>query len=333
MDQLQELAALLDCGQENVQEIALENLLPYTRSDAGKIHIFKDNDYAAIRSLKKLSGKPNLRRNALSAMVNLCDDKDVREFLAGDHTALASFVLGALDSTANTGLYCMLLANLAHSKDTIDYLLRKNGALLKKLVGQFVKSSTPDYDYLAFTFGESARYDPGASFWVGSGLPLALIVPQLVGDSVTRRAGIAAAIKNTLFEVTYHERVIESGAVEYIMIALKGPESLDEEDTAKLPEIVRAEIGQNKRREEDPNLQLALVECLLLLSSSKVGRAALRQRSTYFIIRELHLGTQDVAVQDACERFVNMIMRGEPEEPKVIEVEDDEDDEEIVEVV
>lgn len=331
MDQLQELAGFLECGQENIQEIALENLLPYTRSDIGKLHIFKANDYSAIRSLKKLAQNPKFQRNALSALVNLCDDKEVRDFIASDHKALEFYSSGVLESTFSAGLFCMLLANLAHSDDTIDYLLAKDGIRLKNLVNQFVNDTSPDYDYLAFFFGESARNPQGTAFWAGADLPLAKIVPQIVFESVTRRAGVVATVKNTLFEVNYHEKVIESGAIEYIMVALKGPESLDEEDTAKLPEIVRSEMGSDKKREDDPNRQLILVECLLLLSSSKVGRQALRDRSAYFIIRELHLATQNVGVQDACERFVNMVMRGDPEEPKVAEI--DSEEEEIVEVV
>lgn len=331
MDQLQELAGFLECGQENVQEIALENLLPYTRSDIGKHHIFKANDYGAVRSLKKLAVRAKFQRNALSALVNLCDDKDVRDFIASDHKALEYYSSGILENSPNVGLFCMLLANLAHSEETIDYLLAKGGIRLKSLIDQFVNDASPAYDYLAFFFGESARSRQGAAFWADEELPLAKIVPQIVFESVTRRAGVVATVKNTLFEVKFHEKVIESGAIEYIMIALKGPEPLDEEDTAKLPDIVRSEIGDDKKREDDPNRQLTLVECLLLLSSSKEGREALRNKSAYFIIRELHLATQNVGVQDACECFVNMVMRGEPAEARLNEIESEE--EEVVEVV
>jgi hypothetical protein len=54
----------------------------------------------------------------------------------------------------------------------------------------------------------------------------------------------------------------------------------------------------------------------------------MRKVGVYPIVRETHLHVEDEDVRDACDRLVQVIMRDEEPEPKVIEAVDEEEDDE-----
>lgn len=338
MDQLDELVGFLGNPSKSIQKIALENVLPYSAKEPADSTLFTKNDFAGTKSLLNIVNSndddPAMQKMALSALINICENKKVRSFVVSDSTTLARFVGKVLKKDdQNSGLYCMLLANLAHDEKIVELV----GPNLDLLVYAFLKNSGPmsPSDFLAFVFAEIARQKKGREYWTSNkAVNLAKLYTQLFSPVTTRRSGVAATFKNCLLDLKCHDKVLQTSLIETIMIALKGPEPLDAEDESKLPESVRKNISVHKKREPDQGQQIILVECLLLLSSTPAGREQLREKNAYFIIRELHLATGDDHVKELCERFVNMVMRGEPEESKIVELlSDDSDDDVIQEVV
>jgi hypothetical protein len=85
-------------------------------------------------------------------------------------------------------------------------------------------------------------------------------------------------------------------------------------------------LPPDKKREEDNEILLTHLETLLLLTTTRKGRDKLRDVQVYALVRECHFHVEDEAVVEACDRFVQVIMRDE-EDPEVEEVDDDEDEE------
>lgn len=134
--------------------IALENLVGF--SQAPYIHIFKTNDFQPIKDLKHLIRNQRsitIVKNALTILINLCDDSSILEDLSADES-LIQFVSNSILDLSNPAadLFCMLLANLA-KRDTINAIFKfKRKALNEKF--SIIKSTDPNSSEKALGFGE-----------------------------------------------------------------------------------------------------------------------------------------------------------------------------------
>lgn len=324
-----ELVSYLDSPNPDISRVALEGLLKLTPSSAGQAFVFKENDFAGLRSIKKLSTQSQdswTVQNSLIALINLSDDRDVRIELSADSNAVKAYAkMAAANPKLQYSKYaCMLLSNLSREKEAISAL---QGTLLLALVLVFVRKENAvdeSYDYLAFAFSEVARQSASV---IAKYLPY--LYSQLSSHSLPRRKGVAATLKNALFEAELHQPLAEdTPLIETIMICLKGPEQLDSEDAEKLPHSVRKELSPCKTRESDSEVQILLIECLLLLSSTQIGRDTLRAKNAYFVIRELHKVTNESSIAELCEKYVNMVLRGDPEAKRETELGTDHQDDE-----
>ncbi len=82
-----------------------------------------------------------------------------------------------------------------------------------------------------------------------------------------------------------------------------------------------------KQRESDPCLRRQLLESLLLLTTTRVGREYMRKIKVYPIIREMHLVETDASCDETTHELVQMLMREESDE-KTFEEEAQEEEEE-----
>lgn len=70
-------------------------------------------------------------------------------------------------------------------------------------------------------------------------------------------------------------------------------------------------LEDNKKREPDAKLRVALVEILLLLTTTRRGREILRAKKVYPVVQKLHLQEKDENVHEVIERLVQMLCREE----------------------
>lgn len=309
----QELISFLNSPRDDVIQVVLTNLLTFSL-DAQNLDLFKANNWQGLLSVKALSLRDSAEeivRDSLILLVNLTCNEEVRKIISADHDAVARHVTRALSETKlpYTRYLLMLLNNLARDSTIAKAL---NGQQLRGLflvAASPMASHDPDYDFLFMAFAELAKHD---SEGVARNIPL--LFSQLIGGSLNRRLAIAASMKNCLFDEKLHDPMgNDTPLIETVMLALKGPATLDEEDTAKLPKVVRQSISADKKCEENTEVQLLLLQCLLLISSTHAGRDALRTKSAYFVVRELHSASDNPQVVEACETYVNMVMRGDPD--------------------
>lgn len=262
----------------------------------------------------------------------------------------------------------MLLANIAKS-DSITKLLKLKREVPKplstspiaidQLLDCFVKgangsyNANADYDYLCYLFADLAKHEDGRKHFLtarseGEGnsvekvIPLTKLVVFTEHASAIRRRGVASTIKNVCFDIEAHEELISEDGVNllpYILLPLMGSEEYKEEDTDGMLDECQL-LPPDKEREKQPDIICIHLETLLLLTTSQEGRKKLRDVKVYPIVRELHLHTESDDVRDACDRLVQVLMRGEEGDPdpaadipRIQEVAEEDEDEQIVEVL
>lgn len=263
----------------------------------------------------------------------------------------------------------MLLANLAKSDHLTRFLtlsrtvpkpLSTSPIAIDQLLDLFVKGAAGTYnpsatfDYLCYIFADLSKHASGRTHFLtpraegaDTVVPLSKIIVFTEHASAIRRRGVASTIKNAAFEPDAHARLLSADDTDgginllpYILLPLMGPEEYSDEDTEGMLEDLQL-LPPDKAREAETDIVLTHLETLLLLTTTRAGRDRLREVKTYPIVRELHLQTEDDEVREACDRFVQVIMRdeeGEGEDAefetaknKVVVEEEDEEDE-LVEV-
>ncbi|XP_059411842.1 protein HGH1 homolog [Carassius carassius] len=133
-------------------------------------------------------------------------------------------------------------------------------------------------------------------------------------ESITRRGGVVGTLRNCCFDYTHHEWLL-SDAVDilpYLLLPLAGPEELSEEENEGLPVDLQY-LPEDKKREDDPDIRKMLLETLMLLTATKVGRQVIKNKNVYPIMREFHKWEKDPDVISSCEKLVQVLIGDEPE--------------------
>lgn len=362
--ELEELVTFLHSPQPAVVQIALDNLVGYSQGPTRKV--FTYNHYEPISDLKKLAkdkGRTNVM-HLITILTNLCDAAEMRKIIVEDADFL-KYLIAAICNPHNTNadLMCILLSNLAKNdsitkvlgmvidRDENQKKIFKSDKAIDCLMDCFVKGADrslnkfANYDYLAYFFADLSRFKEGRDYFVTEQLydnviPLSkLLVFTEKYDSRIRREGVASTIKNSLFDIQKHERLLTDSSIDllpYILLPIAGPEEIEEDYMFDLPDALQL-LPSDKVREPLPQIICTYLESILLLCSTREIREYLREKAVYAIIRELHKSTNDEKVADLCDRVVQMLMRDEEPEKKKENngenSESDEEDDKIVEVL
>ncbi|XP_024296625.1 protein HGH1 homolog isoform X1 [Oncorhynchus tshawytscha] len=132
--------------------------------------------------------------------------------------------------------------------------------------------------------------------------------------STIRRGGVIGTLRNCCFDHAHHEWLL-SDAVDilpFLLLPLAGPEELSDEENEGLPVDLQY-LPEDKKREEDPDIRKMLIETMILLTATKVGRQFLKAKNTYVIMREFHNWEKEPHVAAACEKFIQVLIGDEPE--------------------
>lgn len=376
--QLEELVSFLHSDQPAVRQIALDNLVGFSSGPSAVI--FKYDNHRAVEDLKKLARESSkvLVQQSVTILANLCDDRIIRKMIAEDISFLEYLTWKICDlSNTSADIMCILLANLAKediitkvfefvkkSDDGVplDREVFKSEKVMDCLMDCFVKgydrklNNYASFDYLSYFFADISRFKRGREYFIHEQeydgvVPISkLLVFTEKYDAKTRREGVASTIKNSLFDSEKHQRFLENDQINilpYILLPIASAKDseIDEEDLFNLPDELQF-LPDDKTRDPVPEIICVHLESLLLLCTTRVGREFLRSKSVYPLIRELHKNINNEDIGELCNRLVNMLMRGEPEESHIedmvaksadIDAESDDgdesDDEAIVEVL
>ncbi|ONH76310.1 Protein HGH1 [Pichia kudriavzevii] len=332
--ELQELVGFLHDDSLNVREIALQHLVQYSPGGANNQQaIFKYDNCRAIPDLIKLCGekKGKTVNEALTILVNLCDDVELRQLISKDREFLKSLIESLPSPTnLNGDLMCILLANLAKTDNILEVfnmnikIAESQKAIFKStkamdcLMDMFVKgyerkiNKYACYDYLSYFFADISRFKQGRDYFVTEQeydgiIPLTkILVFTEKWDAKVRREGVASTIKNSLFDIEKHEIFLNEpvNLLVYLLgpIALPGNKGLDDDEIMELPDELQF-LDDNKQVETVKEIIAVHLESLLLLCSTRKGRDFLRSKSVYPLVRELHKETKDETITELCDRL------------------------------
>lgn len=353
--ELEELVGFLHDPSLNVREIALENLVQFSPGGANSQQsIFKYDNFRAITDLKAMTKekKGKTINEALTILVNLCDDAHFRELIVKDKE-FVKYIIEQLPNPVNLNaeLMCILLSNLAKD-DEILYIfdlkvdmtqkdIFKSDMAMDCLMDLFVKGSNREinkyavYDYLSYFFADLSRFKQGRDYFVteqeyDNVIPLTkLLVFTEKYDAKIRREGVASTIKNSLFDIGKHSTFLDEkiDLLLYILSPISLPENkgLTDDEIFDLPDELQL-LGEDKKFEHLSEIVLIHLESILLLCSTRKGRDYLREKSVYPVVRELHKESKDDKVAELCDRVVQMLMRDEgeqkPDEEEIDEIKD-----------
>lgn len=238
----------------------------------------------------------------------------------------------------NASEITMLLANMAKSesmkriidlKRAVPSGVSKSAKAMDQLMDCFVKGNEgglnklneTNFDYLAYFFADISKYEEGRAYFVteqeyDSVIPITKLTVFTEHPSNIRRKGVASTIKNVAFEIPAHPKLLSDSHINllpYILLPLAGPEEFDDDESAAmLPDLQL--LPPDKERDSDPEIISTHLETLLLLTTTKEGRKKMRDVQVYPLVRECHLRVQDENVMVACDRLVQVLMRGEEDE-------------------
>lgn len=274
-------------------------------------------------ALAVLTDDPSVGRAACLALVNLTAGEAEAEaglLLAALKPALPGLLHRLLDPSCPTAApLCALLANLSRHPPGARALLQglaKEGSGLPALVEKLCAAPAQAPPYLAPLLSSLCQLPEARqalldrhSCLVQRLLPLT----QYAGSAICR-GGVVGTLRNCCFDYDCHEWLLSERVdlLPFLLLPLAGPEEFPEDEMEKLPLDLQY-LPPEKQREPDPDIRKMLLEAILLLTATKPGRQLVRQKGTYFILRELHKWETDPSALAACEKLVQVLIGDEPE--------------------
>ncbi|XP_025091586.1 protein HGH1 homolog [Pomacea canaliculata] len=122
-------------------------------------------------------------------------------------------------------------------------------------------------------------------------------------------------VKNCCFEYDLHSVLLgpEVDLLPRLLLPLAGPEEFDEDDMERLPPDLQY-LPPTQTREPDPESRKMLVQALTKLSSTRSGRAYLKEKNAYVILRELHKWEKVEDNLSTLMDLIDILIADEPQE-------------------
>lgn len=344
---VEELVTFLSHPRPELRKSASSLLINMTASDQGMHQLMQLNKFDIIQALCRLvSDMRPIAEDAIKALINLTAANPAVAERTLKFDLLNRVMTQIEDDEWRLKDYSMmLLANVSTTPEgaraLMGYDSKMDGALLalrekkmRTLTTLFLESEAEpegidkdtgdakwddEYQYVANILANISQLAEGRDFLLknrGSTTLIAELLPQLRSPNVVRRRGISAAVRNLCFDTDNHfflyDQLDIPSKMNYI---LAGPEPLDEDDKLGMhPSVYR--LGEKKKREQDKQVRLAAVDCLLLLCTTRNGRNDLRRKKVYPIVRNAHLVEPEEEIGDQIYKLVDFLIRDEEgEEP------------------
>lgn len=294
---------------------------------------------ALLRRLLSLRGDAAAGRFALTALVNLAEDASAALALISMR-AVSSATAALLDSDQAKmwSLHNALLSNLTRLPEGVDALTgegldggerRVAEANLLRLAERL--SGVPNALFLA----NACSRKRGREVLLGNGegdarkQPLNVLLQFLQDEDKDRRLAAASALRNCALDEDTHAALVgRTDVLGFALVRFMSPgRGFKDGELEGAPREVleAAKKPMGLKPEPFAEIRLLLVEALLLLCQSKVGREALRTFKAYPILREWHTVEDDEGVQAAVEQIVDrtQLLEDEGKNAAVASVEGD----------
>ncbi|XP_034180973.1 protein HGH1 homolog [Osmia lignaria lignaria] len=336
MESLQEMSQFLNLDTRlDLKTIALEHVLSVTGSAEGRELLLKLPDILTQLIALTQDSSAAISKDAALALINITgDEAGASAFLLISETQSKNekqtynlihvcmrFIMDKESTLADP--CCMILSNMTrplHLVDRIMSLIEKSGYSWDSIVAAFTakqyNNTGAKLHYLGSVFSNLSQSSHVRRYLTDRdhNVIQRLLPFTEYEDSIVRRGGIVGTLKNCCFDIENHEWLLspEVDILTYLLLPLAGPEEFDDEDNDKLPVSLQY-LPETKKREQDLDIRIMLLEALTQLCSTKKGREILRKNNTYVILREYHKWEKNKNALLACENVVDILIRTEEE--------------------
>ncbi|XP_026577664.1 protein HGH1 homolog [Pseudonaja textilis] len=278
-----------------------------------------------LAALLALTGepRPELAEPAFHALLNLAAEPGAGGAL---RAGLPDLLRRLLDPAFPLpGLACALLANCSREegpcRELLAELRRRGGGvaglgpLLEAFCTQDPRPGAPWHQLGALLGNLSQLPEVRDALLERSGGAVRRLLPFMQdAGSAARRRGVAGTLRNCCFDPRHHEWLLSEQVdlLPFLLLPLAGPEEFPEDEMERLPLDLQY-LPAEKQREPEADIRQMLLETLLLLTATKPGRLLVREKGTYFVLRELHRWEEDRGVRAACEKLIQVLIGDEPE--------------------
>ncbi|XP_053913721.1 protein HGH1 homolog isoform X5 [Cuculus canorus] len=245
---------------------------------------------------------------ALSCLVNLSSEPAARERLLA--------ALPALLRLLPAGPACGVLANLCRDREAAQRVLQgleENGSGLESLLGA-LREPRPPPELGSLLCNLSQIPEGRRGILDRSRRSVQRLLPHTQFPAVLElRRGLIGALRNCCFQYEAHEWLLseEVDVLPFLLLPLAGPEEFPEDEMEQLPVDLQY-LPPEKQREEEPDIRKMLLETIMLLSATAVGRGVLRAKGTFPVLRELHRSEQEPRVLAACQKLIQVLIGDDP---------------------
>ncbi|XP_055375231.1 protein HGH1 homolog [Condylostylus longicornis] len=336
MESLKELSQFLKPYQRlDLKAVSLTHILGLTGSKEGRDCIFQLRDIVESIFYLTQDSNTSVAKDAILSLINLtANTTDAIKIFETSKNIEPKFplVFKAIESITNKNSeladpWTMVISNLTRVETLVPEIL-ENLQSEEKIILDLVKAFTQiDYNiakaklhYLGPIFCNLTQTTKGRELICNSKYNLMeKIIPfTSYNENTIRRGGTIGILKNICFDPVYHDFVLndKDDILHCLLYPLIGPEEYTDEENEKFP-IELQYMPETKCREEDPDLRVMLLECLLQLCATKKHREFLRSKGTYEILREYHKWELNVGKDKKalllCENVVDILIKKEEE--------------------
>jgi hypothetical protein len=299
-----------------VRKAAVELLAGLSADQPDAVTVLTSDPSKYISLLfSKLSDQPEISALAWDALINYSVDKRVALHLIDNHldrivSCVSSKTLVFAEAATR------LLSNLTKQAEIRPSVLTPLIPIIMPLYLAGPRHNPDcDYQYLASVLADLTNVREGRLYFLEDLERLVSILQDLHSSSVIRRGGVASIVKNCLFETESHVAILEKEIEDdFVITALAGrlfdsKSKLEKEEREKLP--IELQLLDKVEAESDIKIRSIIVECLIILGTSRRGRDTIRAKEIYPILREWHLQEEDDDMKELIERLVELMIRDE----------------------
>jgi hypothetical protein len=266
------------------------------------------------RLFSKLSDQPPVAALAWDSLINYAIDEKVALFLFDNHlgkilSSVKSKQLVFADAATK------LLANMTKHVESRPSLSTLVPDLLPLYLAGSRHNSHTDYSHVASILADLTNLREARLYFVQDLGCLESLLSDLHSPSVIRRGGVASIIKNCLFETDFHDAIFEKEVNDdFIITSLSGRlldsrSKLSAEELEGLP--VELQLLNSVEAESDVAIRSIIIECLIILATTRKGRDVIRAKKIYPILREWHLLEPISEMKQLVEKMVELLIRDE----------------------
>ncbi|KAL8602461.1 hypothetical protein ACOMHN_066312 [Nucella lapillus] len=318
----------------DVRGIAVQQLLGLTGTPEGCQTITQHSKLLDC-VLQLLSDKdPGVRKEAVKVVINLTAEETTilallrPELESSLAKTAASLLEGCLEldsvSQSDAVSLCNILSNLTREADScrcVAQVLMDSPSLglaqfVKKLGNLYAKESPSLSAVSTVLMNLTQVPSVRRGLMEAPGHLLLTLLPIIsMSNGLSKYKGIVGTVQNCCFEYDFHDWLLSSEAdlLPRLLLPLAGPEEFDEDDMERLPSDLQL-LPDTKEREADPEVRKMLISSVHKLCSTKAGRAFVKEKNTYVIMRELHKWEMGGENDDSIMDLIDILIWDEPQE-------------------